>query len=217
MRMRVRLARRLGPILLRLLAGSWRYREADASGARRPRRERLEPGVYALWHAQLLPLVMGYGQAGLVAMASQHGDGEIAAAIVEALGSRVVRGSSSEGGSEALERMVELGREGWPLAITPDGPRGPARRCKPGVVRLAARAGLPIVPVAACPERSWRMSSWDGFIVPKPFTVVHVEFAPRIEVPADAEGATIGEWLERVDVELSAAGDRCRNRAQVRA
>lgn len=213
MRMRVRLARRLGPMLLRSLAGSWRYREADASGTRLPTRTRLEPSVYALWHSQLLPLMMGYGHAGLVALASHHGDGEIAAAIVEALGSRVVRGSSSAGGGEALDRMVELGREGWPLAITPDGPRGPAERSKPGVVRIAARSGLPIVPVAACPEKEWRMNSWDGFIVPKPFTVVHVEFAPRIEVPADAEGAQMSAWLERIDGELSAARERCRRRA----
>lgn len=217
MRMRVRLARRAAPVLLRLLAASWRYREVDPSGDPRPKRDRLEPGVYALWHAQLLPLLMGYGQAGLVAMASRHGDGEIAASIVEGLGSRVVRGSSSAGGSEALERMVELGREGWPLAITPDGPRGPARRSKPGVVRLAARAGLPIVPVAACPERAWRMRSWDAFIVPKPFTVVHVEFAPGIEVPADAEGSQMSAWLDRVDRELSEAWERCRDRAKDRA
>lgn len=217
MRLRVRLARRLGPILLRCLAASWRYREADASDRRRPKRERLEPGVYALWHAQLLPLMMGYGGAGLVAMASRHGDGEIAASIVEALGSRVVRGSSSAGGGEALDRMVELGREGWPLAITPDGPRGPARRSKPGVVRIAARSGLSVVPVGACPERCWTMRSWDEFIVPKPFTVVHVEFAPPIDVPADAEGARMGDWIARVDRELSAVSERCRRRAEAAA
>ncbi len=217
MRIRGWLARRLGPVLLRLLAASWRYREADVSGTPRRKRDRLEPGVYALWHAELLPLMMGYGHTGLVAMASRHGDGEIAASIVEALGSRVVRGSSSRGGSEAMAEMVALGRERLPLAITPDGPRGPARRSKPGVVRIAARSGLPVVPVAARPERGWRMRSWDAFIVPKPFTVVHVEFAPSIHVPADAEGDRMQDWLERIDAELSAASERCRRRAEGRA
>lgn len=214
MRLRVRFARRFGPALLRILAASWRYREADVSGRPRPKRKRLDPGVYALWHAQLLPLMMGYGRTGLVAMASRHGDGEIAASIMETLGSRVVRGSSSAGGGEALERMVELGREGWPLAITPDGPRGPARRCKPGVVRIAAQSGLSVVPVAACPEHRWTMRSWDEFVVPKPFSVVHVEFAPPIEVPTGAEGAELGDWLARIDRELSAVSARCRRRAE---
>ena len=130
---------------------TWRYREVDENGRSRPARRTLEPAVHAVWHAELLAPMLRYAPAGMAAMISLHRDGEIAASIVEALGSRVVRGSSSSGGGEALEGMVELGRDGVPLAITPDGPRGPAGVCKPGVVRLAARSGLPVVPVGARP------------------------------------------------------------------
>lgn len=214
---RVEIARVAGPPSLRALAGTWRVRETDDEGRQVPPRDELEPAVYALWHAELLPLMLRYGPAGMATMISHHRDGEIASAVVRALGSRVVRGSSSSGGGAALDELVRLGRAGWPLALTPDGPRGPARRCKPGVVRLAARTGLPIVPVAAQPVSSWRLRSWDRFIVPKPFTVVHVEFASRLTVPADVPESELGGWLERVGAALDAASERCRLRAEGRA
>lgn len=210
---RVRAARVVGPPLLRGLAATWRIREVDERGVVGGPRARLEPAIHALWHAELLPLMMCYAPAGIATMISHHRDGEIAAAVVRALGSRVVRGSSSSGGGAALQEMVRLGREGWPLAITPDGPRGPAGRCKPGVVRLAAESGLPIVPVAAHPVAGWRLRSWDRFIVPRPFSVVHVEFVRPIQVPERAPDTDLGGWLERIDAALHGASERCRRRA----
>lgn len=210
---RVRVARVVGPPLLRSLAATWRIREMNEQGVVGLPRARLEPAIHALWHAELLPLMMRYAPAGMATMISHHADGEIASAVVEALGSRVVRGSSSSGGGAALAEMVQLGRNGWPLAITPDGPRGPAGRCKPGVVRLAAESGLPIVPVAARPEAGWRLNSWDRFIVPRPFTPIHVEFGRAIHVPEGAPDADLATWLDRVDSALHAASERCRARA----
>lgn len=210
---RVVLAQVLGPPLLRGLAASWRYREPGPDGGERPARRVLEPAVHAVWHAELLAPMLRWAPAGMAAMISRHRDGEIAASLVEALGSRVVRGSSSSGGPEALLGMVELGREGVPLAITPDGPRGPARVCKPGVVRLAARSGLPVVPVGACPTTGWRLRSWDRFIVPRPFTTVHVEFGAAIDVPPAAETTDLEGWIRRIESALSAVSDRCRRRA----
>ncbi|MGD8495138.1 MAG: lysophospholipid acyltransferase family protein [Gemmatimonadales bacterium] len=210
---RVALARLLGPPLFRGLAASWRYREPGPDGGERAARNALEPAVHAVWHAELLAPMLRWAPAGMAAMISRHRDGEIAATIVEALGSRVVRGSSSSGGTEALLGMVDLGRQGVPLAITPDGPRGPARVCKPGVVRLAARSGLPVVPVGAYPSNGWRLRSWDRFIVPRPFTKVHVEFGPPIDVPPDAETTDLEGWIRRIENALSAVSDRCRRRA----
>jgi lysophospholipid acyltransferase (LPLAT)-like uncharacterized protein len=196
------------------VAATWRYREVEESGEEGPARRTLAAAVHAVWHAELLAPMLRWAPAGMAAMISQHRDGEIAASIVEALGSRVVRGSSSSGGTEALLEMVELGCRGLPLAITPDGPRGPARVCKPGVVRLAARCGLPVVPVGAVPARGWRLRSWDRFIVPRPFTTVHVEFGAAIDVPPDAETADLDGWIGRIERELSAVSDRCRQRAE---
>ena len=38
--------------------------------------------------------------------------------------------------------------------------------------------GLPIIPVAVGASTGWRLSSWDGFLVPKPFARVRLRYGP---------------------------------------
>lgn len=203
------------PPLLRTLAATWRFVEWDEEGRPGPRRRRLDPVVLALWHSELLALMLGYGHLGIASMASRHGDGELAAAVLGSLGATTVRGSSSRGGSAALRRMVELGPSDLAFAITTDGPRGPARRSKPGIVRLAARTGRPIVAVAGRPEAGWRLDSWDRFIIPRPFTRVHTTFGSPIFVSTEPEGEELDAWLRRVDEAVDEASARCAEHAGV--
>ena len=105
------------------------------------------------------------------------------------------------------------------LAITPDGPRGPAERVKPGLVFLASRTGFPIVPVASAARPAWRLRSWDGFRVPKPFARVLVAYGTPIPVPADldrdaleatrrAVEAAIADLTGSLEARLAAGGER---------
>lgn len=211
---RVLLARRLAGPLVRGLGATWRYREVAADGTEHSARERLDPGIYALWHGELLALTVRYVGDGFGVMISHHRDGDIATGIVEHLGGSVVRGSSSAGGATALQRLARLGAEGRSLALTTDGPRGPARRSKPGIIRVAALAGLPIVPVSAVPVRSWRAKSWDEFLVPRPFTGIYVGFGEPLGVPGEVARDELASWTERLDASLEDLSARCRARAE---
>jgi lysophospholipid acyltransferase (LPLAT)-like uncharacterized protein len=92
-----------------------------------------------------------------------------------------------------------------------DGPRGPPRVVKEGVVFAASRMRLPVVPVGVAVERAWRLGSWDGHFVGKPFTRVRVAFGAEIRIPADAgRDELTGRWLE----EVSAGMQRAESRAQ---
>lgn len=199
---------RVAPVTLRALAATWRYAEILPDGTRSPARHQLAPAVYALWHGDLLPLAMRYAPTGLGTMISQHGDGSIAARVVSDLGARVVRGSSSSRGAGALQEMARLGNEGVPLAITTDGPRGPARVSKPGVVRIAALSGLPIVPVSAAGAGEWRAGSWDAFRVPLPFARVLVAFGEDIPVSRDVSKEDLSAVAKRLDAELGVLRER---------
>ncbi len=86
----------------------------------------------------------------------------------------MVRGSTSRGGSPALARLHKLLNEGCDVYITPDGPRGPRYKMGPGAVWLALRSGTPILPVNVEYSSVWRLGSWDGFIIPKPFAKIEV-------------------------------------------
>ena len=110
-------------------------------------------------------------------------DGELAARVVSYFDVETVRGSSSRGGSLALDQMEKVAPVVPCVGLTTDGPRGPRRVAKPGIAILAARVQKPIVPNACAVDHAWRMRSWDRFMVPKPFARVLVSFGPAIPPP----------------------------------
>ncbi len=194
------IAATLGALALRLLGLTWRVERIDAAehDSMRARGGRC---LYALWHARLLPLVYTHRGHGVAVLVSRHRDGELITRIIGKLGYVTGRGSSTRGGEEGLREMIEWAERNHLLAITPDGPRGPAERVKSGLVYLASRTGLPIQPVAASSPSSWRLRSWDGFRIPKPFARVVVAYGAPIAVAPDLDH----EALERTRVAVEAA------------
>lgn len=206
------------------LTWTWRLRAADREGDRpggdggvagwrgvRPPLG-LDPAVYVLWHEHLLPAVLLHRDAGAVALVSRHRDGEILARALRRLGHGTARGSSTRGGGPGLRRMIEAGRAGRPLAFTPDGPRGPARTCKPGAVRAASATGLPLVPLAAAATAFRRLGSWDRFLVPAPGARVYVARGRPLAVPEGEDGVA-GPWTARVERALEAERRRAERAA----
>jgi hypothetical protein len=190
---RLRLALRVGLPVVRLLASTWRVREIGREPWTRRRAEG-NPSIMALWHGQLLALTPHHGRLGVSVLISEHRDGEIIARVVKALGYRTVRGSTSRGAGRALLELVRVLREGNDVAITPDGPRGPRHSFAPGALIAAQRSGAPIVGVVAHVSRAWRLRSWDGFEIPKPFARITVAYS----APTPVDDATPREAAERV-------------------
>lgn len=170
-----RLARFAGNAALRVLAATWRYRivggEAVASV-----RAGGTPVIFSLWHGQLLPLIWHHRNEGVAILVSEHRDGEIIARVATSLGYRLIRGSTTRGGDRALLTLAKQLSSGLDAAVTPDGPRGPARSYAPGALIAAHRSGALIVPIAAHATRAWHLSSWDSFMIPKPFATVTVAY-----------------------------------------
>src|SRR4051812_38594906 len=145
--------------------------------------------IFSLWHGELLPLLWQHRGENVAIVISEHKDGEIIAQIAESLGYATVRGSSSKGGSRALiglMREIDAGRDG---AITPDGPRGPARVFAPGAAVAAQRTRALIAPIRAQASSAWRLKSWDRFLIPRPFARVTVSFGPLTPVVASSPRA----------------------------
>jgi lysophospholipid acyltransferase (LPLAT)-like uncharacterized protein len=202
-------AKHVGPGLLLGLGRSWRFREVDSTGMPATGRYRAGKGIYALWHAQQLPLTLRHRTENIAVIVSRHRDGEIIARMVEGIGYRTIRGSSTRGGSEALHEFARAAAEGHSLAITTDGPQGPPRVCKPGAVLAAARTGIPVVPVAAAAVRAWTFNSWDRFFVPKPGSIVYLSYGDPIHVPPNVSGDSIAEWQARVTEAQNEATAAC--------
>ncbi|MDD4224346.1 MAG: lysophospholipid acyltransferase family protein [Candidatus Cloacimonetes bacterium] len=139
------------------------------------------PCVYALRHRDLLLLALQRMDCGIAVMVSRSRDGELIARPLARLGFLPVRGSTSRSGSQALRTLVDLAQT-RSLALTPDGPKGPAGSVQPGVLQLALLAGIPIIPVAARADRQWRLNSWDGFRIPKPFSKLTAVYGHQIRL-----------------------------------
>lgn len=186
--LRTRLVIRLGGWLLRALGATWRVR-VHGGEEYKARNAAGQHVVLVLWHGQILACTYAHATPTAV-IVSEHRDGEIIARILARLGFTAVRGSSSRGGARALLEAAAVLERGMDIAITPDGPRGPRHSFAPGAVTLAFRARVPVVSITAHVDRAWRLRSWDGFEIPKPFARVTVAYsAPRTVDAPSARGA----------------------------
>jgi lysophospholipid acyltransferase (LPLAT)-like uncharacterized protein len=174
----------LGAWLVRALGATWRfewadhpeYREAEATGER---------FVYIFWHSGILPMAWSHRGRGIAVLVSQHHDGELIARLVHRLGYVTGRGSSTRAGDAGVREMLAWAERGRHLAVTPDGPRGPAETMKDGVRYLASRTGRRVVPIALGVHPAWVLRSWDRFRIPRPFARVIIGHGPPLTVPAD--------------------------------
>jgi lysophospholipid acyltransferase (LPLAT)-like uncharacterized protein len=157
--------------------------------------------IYALWHQRQVAFTYTHRNTGHYVLVSRSSDGELIARTMELSGLGAVRGSSSRGAIPAAREMVELLEAGKAVGITPDGPRGPARVVKPGVLYLAERSGCPILPISNSVSRRIELAkAWDHFHVPLPFARICVTHGPPIYVMP-------GDDMERKAAELKASLD----------
>lgn len=198
----------LGLLIISLLARTWRYRLRNAQGWQELLAQR-KPFVFVLWHGTLLPLTYWHRHRAIAALISEHRDGEIIARIVEAWGYRTLRGSSTRGGGRALLAIARELERGTVVAVTPDGPRGPAHVFQPGALVAAQRAHVPVVPIAMRVSRAWRIRSWDEFIIPKPFALVTIAWGSPLAVQGSTprEAAAQAERFARALDDAQALAD----------
>jgi len=194
----IRLVAFLGALVIRAWMGTVRYCFAFADQFH-PTDVRRERFIYAFWHEGLLaPVAMKVKVHMLI---SQHADGELISQICGHLGHGVVRGSSTRGGGEALLDLLRCSQRTH-LGVTPDGPQGPRRQVKMGVIFMASLTGLPIVPVGICFAKAWRLGSWDRFAIPNPWTSVMVVVGPAIHVPRKVARHQLESYRLQVEEQL---------------
>ena len=150
------------------------------------------PVIFAFWHNRILAITAAFlrfypkKRGGVLVLTSASKDGMWLGELASRLGMGSVRGSSSRRGATAMRELLEAVGRGHDIAITPDGPRGPRYELGPGMVYLAQRAEIPIIPVHARFGAHWRLRTWDGFCLPKPFSKLEVTVDAPEKIPADS-------------------------------
>lgn len=146
------------------------------------RKDHPGPAVYALWHRQEVLMIWLHRGRGICGLVSQSKDGEHMARILLGMGFNVVRGSTTTGGMMALRGLIKAARKGYSIAITPDGPKGPIFKVQPGLVYVAQKAGVPIIPVACALSKKKILRSWDRYQFPLPFGRIEAVYGEPIAV-----------------------------------
>jgi lysophospholipid acyltransferase (LPLAT)-like uncharacterized protein len=151
-----------------------------ASDPARP--EYNEHCVYVFWHEYIGSILPKWGNTPLTLLVSQHRDAEVLNQMALALNLNIVRGSTTRGGSRAIRELKKYSKFSS-IAIAPDGPKGPRREMAMGAIYLASLLKMPIVPVGVGCDRPKRLSTWDKFAIPRPFSRVRVVFGPKYYLP----------------------------------
>lgn len=192
----------LGHSIIRLIGPTLRISVFYEEGAQQTLDQR--PLIASFWHSCMIPATYIFRNMGIRVMSSDSYDGQYMGRIIHKFGFVAVKGSSSRNAVRALLGLRRALEEGWTVAFTLDGPRGPRRKVKPGPVALARSSGLAMTMFHAAVDKAWVLNSWDRLMIPKPFSRVLVYFGKLIPVPKSATD----QDLERYAGELQASMDR---------
>ncbi|NIM00277.1 MAG: DUF374 domain-containing protein [Acidobacteria bacterium] len=202
------LAPRLAYLYIRLLRASMRFESYNAEVLECVREDHGEY-IMVFWHSRWVMMRYAHPYEKLAVLASRHRDAEMLVRVLARLDVVMARGSSTRGGMAGMREMLRRVRDGYDLAITPDGPRGPRRRIKDGVLAAARFTGKPIVPVGFGASRARRLRSWDRTLVPFPFGRGVFVYGEPMLVPQDVDD----DRLNRMRGELERSLDRVTDEA----
>ena len=208
-----RLSMWLVPLLLayiqRIYGLTIRHIEIDKEHIEQLRNEG-RPWIFSIWHTNVLFSSYLLRKERLYGLVSQSKDGEMITRVLQHFGHDTIRGSSSKGGAQGLRKIIKTLKKGHLVAMTPDGPRGPALELKEGIIHAARASGAPIVPFYYAATTQWTLhKSWDQHMIPKPFSTLVASYGPPIDVKSLSQTKNDQELIQEVQRQLMENVKRC--------
>jgi len=195
-------------VVVRLIAPTIRFAVSCEENA--PVSLQQRPFVYSFWHQCIFPATYLWRNLNIRVMSSTSFDGEFTARMIRRFGFVPVRGSSSKGAVRGLLGLRREIAQGWTVAFTIDGPRGPRFVTKPGPVLLARTSSVPMAVFHIALENPWILNTWDRLLIPKPFSKALMRVGSLIPVPEDLAA----DQIEPYNRTLQFALDRVKTYAE---
>lgn len=162
-----------------------------------------KPSIIVFWHGNMFPMWYLFRDLDAIAVVSKSSDGEVLSALLKKWNIKQIRGSSNDGGREVIKTVVENAPDNYTL-ITPDGPRGPIFKLKPGAVVAAHRSQVPLTLCSVVYSSKYTFKkSWDKFILPLPFSKVFIKFSGMIRIPEQATREDIDDMIGLIETKMS--------------
>lgn len=162
-----------------------------------------KPFIFTFWHNRLIMMLYGYSGKKVQVLISMHRDGVMTSNTLKYFGIDSIQGSSTRGGAQGLRKIILAARKGSDLGFTPDGPKGPANKVKPGVIQAARLGRLPILPVSFGSNRKHILKSWDRMQIPKLFSRAVFVYGKPMEIKRNISKNTIDEYCKMLEEELN--------------
>lgn len=146
------------------------------------------PVIFAFWHGRMYSIMCSIPKDQTAVLISPSSDGEMILQAISRLGfSKFIRGSHKRQGTQAVRGILKaLKKDKNSIAFMVDGPQGPRYQVKEGIIRLAAQAKVPIVPIIPASRHIMlKFPSWDQFNIPCYFTKMRIHFGEPYYVPPD--------------------------------
>lgn len=162
--------------------------------------------VITTWHRCAIYFLFKYGFLHPMVLFSSSKDGDLLADFARKAGIIPARGSSTRGGKEGSDQMLKfLHTRGRIVATVADGPQGPALRAKPGLVRIAQRSGVRLMPMTWSADKVWMLvKAWDKMIIPKPFSRIVISALEPYLIPKEAKGVEFDNYVKGMERTLNA-------------
>lgn len=192
----------LAPLLMRLLAWTWRIERHGDAGLGTLCGD--GPCIIVVWHGRMLVTMalQHHCRRGIGVLVSPSADGSLVTKALHRFGYTVIRGSSSRNGARAMRELAVAVAAGTKVVLTPDGPRGPRHAMNVGGAWLSRETGVPIVTVATAVDRAWRLRSWDAGTIPKPFARIRIGYGEPLQVGKQDDDAELERISQRLREEL---------------
>jgi lysophospholipid acyltransferase (LPLAT)-like uncharacterized protein len=192
----IKLITLISSLVLRLQLASVRWQIKNEGGLKHIS-ETDSPVIIVNWHCRLLAIPAMLGRRFPTAyIISPSKDGQLISGTVAPLGVETIWGSRSKGATAGYREMRRRLKQGGHVGITPDGPRGPARKAADGAVALAKNSRAVIIPVAWSTSRMKRLDTWDRLAIPGWFSRGIQCWGEPFNVPADANLERLTHQLE---------------------
>jgi lysophospholipid acyltransferase (LPLAT)-like uncharacterized protein len=130
-------------------------------------------------------------------------DGEVPAQLAKSWGAHVIRGSHTRGGAKTLRELYNMIKDGLSIVNTPDGPKGPAFKFKPGTLMLAQLSGAPILPISIKVYNPWQLKTWDQSQMPKPLSKVCISIGEPVYIEKGLPDDKIREFILNIENNLN--------------
>lgn len=157
------------------------------------------PAIIGFWHGDMLPCWYIFRNLNPIAVVSKSPDGQILSDLLTKWKFELIRGSSSSDGRIVLENIINNAKDRI-ILMTPDGPRGPAKKMKAGIAIAAQRSGTPIYLLKTHFHKYKEFSkSWDNFKLPLPFSKIDINIIESININKSLSREEINNKLKELE------------------